>query len=157
MVAEYFLGLLVALFLTAFRRDAEQFKVAAALFANWAACWALGRIGVGADWRWLFMVDYATGLSLALVSASRAPLVVVGIYVVQCIAHAAMAFASGSASAIYYYLVILSWTAWAQLIFVGGWAGGSMVGLWRGGNHRRCRTPAYRALYAALARKAASR
>lgn len=157
MVLEYFLALLAVLFVTALRRDAEQFKTAGALFANWTVCWGLGQAGAGADWRGLFAIDYTTAVLLALFSTSRPPLVVVGIYLVQCLAHAAFAYVGSTPATTYYYLVALSWTAWAQLIFVGGWAGGSLVGLWDRRSDTRGGAAAAGALRVPLDRKDSGR
>lgn len=116
------LSALVALvILSIARRDSEQVGVAFALLGNWIVCALFGWLSA-TPWAWqaLFAIDFMTAVFLVVFTDTRMPLVIIGLYLVECIAHAATG-ALGPAANNRIYAQVLLVVAWAQVAVVGGW------------------------------------
>lgn len=116
------LSALVALvILSIARRDREQIGVAFALLGNWVICALFGWLSA-TPWAWqaLFAIDFMTAVFLVVFTDTRMPLVIIGLYLVECIAHAATG-ALGPAANNRIYAQVLLVVAWAQVAVVGGW------------------------------------
>lgn len=167
MVWSYFLGLVTVLALAFIGKGEDFRKVGLVLFMNWAACLGYAYMDggfetvpppeAGANPVILFAIDYTAAVLLAIWSQTRVPLIVVGFYGVQCIAHGAKLSVPGSAFVTDYYLDALSWTAWLQLIFAGGWMSGTLLGLWGRNSYSDSRKVVGGPVPASVASKDASR
>lgn len=121
-----FLLVLIGLLLAALAsRVRDQVGTALALLGNWCACtgfsWYAGSVIV---WQALFAIDFVTAVLLAIFTITRPPLLIVALYALQCLAHAA-AGAMGLHVSATAYFDTLSALAWMQAALLGGWIGHS--------------------------------
>lgn len=95
--------------------------MACALLGNWAICALFGWLSA-TPWAWqaLFAIDFMTAVLLVVITDTRPPLIIISLYLVECIAHAATG-ALGPAANNRIYAEVLLFVAWAQVAVVGGW------------------------------------
>lgn len=111
---------------SAYARDRDRTVVAAALLANLLACWGVFALtGEGFDPLALFAFDFTAAVLIVVATDTRPPLAVAAIYLIECIAHAAVSAMMAARWGIdqQLYAEGLKALAWAQVLYVGGWGG----------------------------------
>lgn len=105
-------------------RNWGALAVAGALFTNWLLCAIFSHVaGDVTNWVALAAIDYTTAVIIAVASARRWALTVVGLYALMLLAHVTFSMHEtvGLAVSRRSYFDILTVLAWLQLAVTGGW------------------------------------
>lgn len=121
---EYLITLIAMILGSAFLRNGRTLFVLLAISANWLVNTLVVGVSGATDPWWAFLpADYMTALVLLICCdrPCRWVMSVSVVYAAQCIAHGYYGAIAHDAYAMYYYYYFLSYSAWAQLLIVGGW------------------------------------
>lgn len=121
---EYLIVLIAMLLCSVFLGNGRILFVLFALFANWIINTIIvAYLAITDPWAIFLPIDYMTALILLLVCDKPCRWIasIAIIYALQCIGHGAYGAIAASPYARYYYYYFLSYSAWVQLIIIGGW------------------------------------
>jgi hypothetical protein len=125
------IALMIAGALAAISGNRAALVTATVMLVNWLSCVCV--VAVTHDFYpvlFFIVADYLAALALFTLRTTRWQSLVMAIYGVQLICHAAYALSDMGAGPTYYSYWALTYLAWAQVALIGGWIGTDFVGRW---------------------------